>query len=63
MWPLVAARLVSVPLLVVIVLVGRARPGRDRIALRLALVAGILDMTANVLYLLAVRRGCCRSSP
>jgi drug/metabolite transporter (DMT)-like permease len=57
MWPLVAARLVSVPLLVVIVLVGRARPGRDRIALRLALVAGILDMTANVLYLLAVRRG------
>lgn len=57
MWPLVAARTVSVPILVVLVVVTRARPGGDRRVLLLAVAAGIFDMTANVLYLLAVRRG------
>src|SRR6478752_7803708 len=57
MWPLVAARMVSVPILVIIVLASRARPGADRRALLLAVFAGVLDMGANILYLLAVRRG------
>ena len=57
MWPLVAARMTSVPILVLIVVVTRARPGGDRRTLLLALLAGVLDMGANVLYLLAVRRG------
>ncbi len=57
LWPLLAARLVSVPILVVLVLVTRARPQGDRRVLLLALAAGIMDMTANVLYLFAVRRG------
>ncbi|MFT3854318.1 MAG: DMT family transporter [Ilumatobacteraceae bacterium] len=57
LWPLVAARLVSVPILVVLVTATRARPGGDRRILGLAVLTGILDMTANVLYLGAVRRG------
>ena len=47
MWPLVAARVVSVPILVVIVLATRARPGGDRRVLLLAVVAGVLDMGAE----------------
>lgn len=57
LWPLVAARVVSVPILVVLVAATRARPGGDRRILGLAVLAGLLDMTANVLYLGAVRRG------
>jgi drug/metabolite transporter (DMT)-like permease len=57
LWPLVAARASSVPLLVLIVLVARARVGPQRGQLRLAYVAGGLDMAANVLYLEAVRGG------
>ena len=57
LWPLLAARVVSVPILVVLVLATRARPGADRRLLALATVAGVLDMTANVLYLSASRRG------
>jgi drug/metabolite transporter (DMT)-like permease len=57
LWPLVAARSVSVVLASAIVLAtGRgfaiARPKRGLVA-----VGGMLDMTANVLYLLAARRG------
>ena len=57
LWPLLAARVVSVPILVGLVLVTRARPGGDRRVLALAVLAGVMDMTANVLYLGAVRRG------
>jgi drug/metabolite transporter (DMT)-like permease len=57
LWPLVAARASSVPLLIVIALVMRARVGADRRQLRLAFIAGGLDMAANVLYLEAVRGG------
>ena len=57
LWPLVAARASSVPLLVVIVLIAGARIGHERRQLRLAFVAGGLDMAANVLYLEAVRGG------
>lgn len=58
MWPLVGARLASVVVVGLLVLVGRvdgavpSGPGR-----RLTAGAGALDVTANVLYLLAIREG------
>ena len=45
------------PLLIVIALCMGARVGPQRRQLRLAVVAGGLDMAANVLYLQAVRGG------
>jgi drug/metabolite transporter (DMT)-like permease len=56
-WPLVIARLASVPLLVGIALIGRIRPVADRMSLRIAVVAGVFDMGANGLYMVAVRTG------
>ena len=55
MWPLVIARFVSVPMLLGIAAASGARPVRHRSSLQIALVAGVFDMAANVLYLLAVR--------
>ncbi len=58
MWPLVGARLASVTVVGLLVLVGRVDaaipkgPGR-----RLTVGAGLLDVTANALYLLAIREG------
>jgi drug/metabolite transporter (DMT)-like permease len=57
LWPLVGARAASVPILLVICLLIRARPGRHKGPLLLAVLAGFLDMLANVTYLLAVRGG------
>ncbi|MBI4935729.1 MAG: EamA family transporter [Actinobacteria bacterium] len=57
MWPLVIARLASVPMLLLLALALGARPARDLPSLRTAVVAGVFDMGANVLYLLAVRGG------
>jgi drug/metabolite transporter (DMT)-like permease len=57
LWPLLAARVASVPFLLVLCVVLRARPGAARRMLGLAVVAGALDMAANVLYLEAVRKG------
>jgi drug/metabolite transporter (DMT)-like permease len=57
LWPLVAARVVSVPLLLVAVVATRVRPGAARGLLAYAVLAGALDMAANVLYLEAVRGG------
>jgi drug/metabolite transporter (DMT)-like permease len=57
LWPLVAARMSSVPLLLVIVFVSGARVGTGLRGLRLAVLAGALDMAANVAYLAAVREG------
>lgn len=57
LWPLVAARCASVPLLLAVVVVLRARPAADRPSLRFAVVAGVFDMAANVAYLEAVRAG------
>lgn len=57
MWPLVAARLGSVPFLFALCLVSGARPGRQTRLLLLAVVAGVLDMAANLTYLEATRRG------
>ncbi len=57
LWPLVGARLASVPILLGICLVLRARPEANRSPLLLAVLAGFLDMLANVTYLAAVRGG------
>jgi drug/metabolite transporter (DMT)-like permease len=58
LWPLVAGRVVSVTLLVLILLALRDR-GRAtwRSAVRLMVGCGLLDTTANVLFLLATRVG------
>ncbi len=65
LWPLVGARVASVPLLLVVVLVARARvPGTGFGRWRgsagragLPVIAGVLDMAANVLFLEANRGG------
>jgi drug/metabolite transporter (DMT)-like permease len=57
LWPLVFARVASVPLLVLIIVGTKVRPGADRVALGVAVLAGVLDMGANVLYLAAARGG------
>ena len=56
-WPLLIARLASVPLLLVLIGVRRVRPTADRGSLGVALLAGAFDMAANALYLEAVRQG------
>jgi drug/metabolite transporter (DMT)-like permease len=56
MWPLVAARVVSVLLLAAVV-AGVRTSRRIGGAAGLAVTAGILDMLANVLFLLGVRQG------
>lgn len=56
-WPLMLARCASVPLLVGVCLATKARPGTPSRLLGLAAIAGVLDMAANVLYLLAIERG------
>ena len=57
LWPVVAARLTSVLLMVSIALLGRRPLAPTRAALPLALLAGIADTAANVLFLVAVRQG------
>jgi uncharacterized membrane protein len=57
LWPLTIARLVSVPMLVVIALAIGARPTGHRSSMHLAVIAGVFDMGANALYLNAVRGG------
>ena len=57
LWPLVAARATSVPMLFVICMVLGARVGDKRSVLGLAVIAGFLDMAANLAYLEAVRGG------
>jgi drug/metabolite transporter (DMT)-like permease len=55
--PLVAARAASVTILVGQLLVRRQSLAVPRPAVRLSLAAGLLDMAANVLFLVAVRIG------
>ncbi|MCB9380184.1 MAG: DMT family transporter [Acidimicrobiaceae bacterium] len=57
MWPLVAARLASVPMLLVLALGSGARPVAHRASIVTSMGVGVVDMAANVLYLEAVRRG------
>jgi uncharacterized membrane protein len=54
--PLVAARLASVVLVVVVALVGKRSIRVSRPALPLVLASGIGDMTANALFLLATQQ-------
>jgi drug/metabolite transporter (DMT)-like permease len=56
LWPLLAARMVSVPVLIVLALAkGGLRVARK--SLPTVAAAGILDMVANVFVLLAIQRG------
>lgn len=57
MWPLVVARLVSVPIVSVVAVraTGRAWP-RTPLAGRLAAITGVTEMIANALLLIALRR-------
>jgi drug/metabolite transporter (DMT)-like permease len=57
MWPLLIARFASIPMLVVAGAVARVRPVRHNGSMRIAIVSGVFDMGANVLYLVAVRGG------
>lgn len=57
LWPLLAARSASVPILLLLVLARRVPIGRDLGMLGAVLVSGALDMAANILYLLAARHG------
>jgi drug/metabolite transporter (DMT)-like permease len=57
-WPLAAARATSIPLMAVAALVlGRSLRLAERSTWRLVVVAGALDMVANLSFLLATRRG------
>ncbi|WP_370327966.1 EamA family transporter [Euzebya sp.] len=56
LWPLVGARVAGMALLLGVLALRRpARPARD--AVGFATVSGLLDMAANVLFLLATREG------
>ena len=57
MWPLLAARVVSVSLFGAIALAGRHPLKMPREVLWLVIAAGVMDMLANALYLLATRNG------
>jgi drug/metabolite transporter (DMT)-like permease len=57
LWPLVAARGSSVSLSLLFGLVARRNLRVGREALGLVLVGGMVDMAANVFYMLAVQRG------
>ena len=56
-WPLVIARFASVPMLIGLAALTKSRPARHKGSIQLAVVAGVFDMGANVLYLAAVRGG------
>jgi drug/metabolite transporter (DMT)-like permease len=57
LWPLVGQRLISVPTVAIVgMLIAHRVPMRGNL-LRLALISGILDTTANGLYLISVRHG------
>jgi len=57
MWPLVAARAASLP--VIAVVVGATRPGRGGLkkVILIVIASGVLDMAANLFYLEASHRG------
>ncbi|MFN2386857.1 MAG: EamA family transporter [Thermoanaerobaculia bacterium] len=57
LWPLIPARIVSVSLFAAAGMVLRNALLPRRGAMRIVVAGGVLDMAANVLYLLAVREG------
>ena len=57
LWPLLGQRLVSVPTVAIVGLLGVGRLKVDRRVIALAMLSGVLDTTANGLYLLAIHGG------
>jgi drug/metabolite transporter (DMT)-like permease len=58
LWPLLIARVVSVTFFGIAAFVlRRTHPFPDPASLRIIVISGLIDMVANILYLLAVRRG------
>lgn len=57
LWPLVAARAVSIALFVAVALARPEPHGISGSGAAIAIVGGLADMVANVLYLVAVRQG------
>jgi drug/metabolite transporter (DMT)-like permease len=57
LWPLLAGRLISSSAGALILTRRRTLPSLDRVAWRWALVAGVFDVAANALYLLALHLG------
>ena len=57
MWPLLGARLASGPLLVIAYVATRPHGRIDRRTTLVAMLVGVLAMSANFFYLLATRRG------
>jgi drug/metabolite transporter (DMT)-like permease len=57
LWPLVAARASSVSLLTIVAVATGKKLAPKKGSISTVLGCGLLDMTANVLYLLAVRQG------
>lgn len=57
LWPLLAARFASIGLFAAAAAVTRRSPLPSRSVMPVVAAAGVCDMTANVLYLLAVRGG------
>jgi drug/metabolite transporter (DMT)-like permease len=57
MWPLVAARAMSVALFTALGVIARTQLKPSRTAVPIIVAGGALDMLANILYLLAVRQG------
>jgi drug/metabolite transporter (DMT)-like permease len=57
MWPLIAARISSIGLFVIIALVAKRTLGMDRTATATATLGGALDMAANAVYMIAARIG------
>lgn len=55
-WPLAIVRMASLTLVLTAVLAGRTPLGLTPGAARIAVASGVLDMTANVLFLVAERR-------
>jgi drug/metabolite transporter (DMT)-like permease len=57
MWPLVAARAASVPVVAVVVVTTRPGSGAIRSVVWMVVASGVLDMAANLFYLEASHRG------
>jgi drug/metabolite transporter (DMT)-like permease len=57
LWPLLAARLVVIAIFTIIGLMSREKLVPERGSMPLVVGCGTLDILANILYLLAVRRG------
>lgn len=57
LWPVVAMRITSIPFMTFVMLAARRRPSEAKGHLGVVLASGILDSTANALYLLAAREG------